>query len=307
VTFIATVSYGVASLYGFSSVNRLRRADRMADLPLGSSPPTAIEVPIAFDGRTRQASGLDLAIVAINLPHRTDRWQALTARLGAQGLDAVHRVTAVNGRALAHGKIEPLLRQPADMSEAPASHLALTPPAVGCFLSHIGIWRWVIDSGLPRVLVLEDDAAPTADHTPERMRAFVEDQCAQHDQVFLGAIVMDGLAGAQVHNALRRLFYFNGTFAYVVTPAACRRLLDGLLPMWAHVDHQMSRFFIERRASHPAFLAAPALFEPDWTQRSDCYVPIIDETPADRALARDFADARALLTGEGHGLLPPFA
>src|SRR5262249_58676425 len=53
---------------------------------------------------------------------------------------------------------------------APRSHLALTRPAVGCFLSHLAIWCWLIDAKLPRALILEDDAAPAATFTAERFQ-----------------------------------------------------------------------------------------------------------------------------------------
>jgi len=266
------------------------------------------EMDLLFDGDCVQANGVNLPIAVINLLHRTDRWHTLCRRLSAVGLTKILRAPAVEGARLPDSQIGALLRSAADgIDEAPRSHLTLTRPAVGCFLSHLAIWRWMLRIGLPRLLVLEDDAAPAAHFSPARLGGVTASIPPEAGLVFLGRIIMGGLAEKTRPAGLARLYYFNGTFAYLITPAICRSLLPHLLPLRAHIDHQMSQVLIEQRHVLTAYYTEPCLFEPDWSQRSDCYVPLADDGAADRELGRIIAAARGMLLAEGRPLLPDFA
>jgi len=263
------------------------------------------DMDLRFDGDSAQASGVELPIAVINLPHRTDRWQALARRMAAVGLDKLIQAPAVVGAGLPERQISALLRTPGDVADRPPrSHLALTRPAIGCFLSHLAVWRWLLRTNLPRLLVLEDDAVPTTHMSATRLRRLVASLPDQAQLVFLGRIIMGGLADRAEGSALARLYYFNGTFAYLITPAACRTLLRHLLPLRAHIDHQISAVLIEQRHTFSSYYAEPAFFEPDWSLRSDCYVPLIDEAGADRELGRIIEATRRVLIGEGRPLLP---
>ena len=263
------------------------------------------QINLPFDGDCSQADGLDLPVVVINLPHRTDRWETLSRRMSAVGLTRLIKASAVEGARLSDGQIAQLLRSPTDrIDEAPESHLTLTRPAIGCFLSHLAIWRWTLGMNLPRVLVLEDDASPAAHCSAARLRSFVDSIPQEMGLVFLGRIIMGGLADRPQGSDLARIFYFNGTFAYLITPAACRRLLGQLLPPRSHIDHQISRVLIEQRRVFPAYYSEPHFFEPDWSLRSDCYVPLADDATADRELGRIIEESRRTLLEEGRPLLP---
>src|SRR5262249_54126271 len=155
-------------------------------------------------------------------------------------------------------QIAALLRVPASSIDAtPRSHLTLTRPAIGCFLSHLAIWRWVIDNNIPRVLVFEDDAAPAPHFDPARLRGVLAS--VPHDAwiVLLGVVIMNGLADRPVGSDVARIYYFNGTFAYLVPPAACHRLIQSLLPPHWHIDHQISKVLFEQRHVFPAYYTEP--------------------------------------------------
>jgi GR25 family glycosyltransferase involved in LPS biosynthesis len=263
-------------------------------------------VRIDYDGHCRQALGADLPIAVINLPHRTDRWEAISTRMHAVGLDRLIKVPAVAGAKLPLADISALLRRPADDVETPPeSHLSLTRPAIGCFLSHLAIWRFLIESGLPRLMVFEDDANPAPKFDAGAFRAMLAGLPADADMVFVGRIIMNGMADRPAPGAtLARLYYFNGTFAYLITPAGARTLIRALDPPDRHIDHQISKVMIEQRQTFPVWYTEPHFFEPDWSLRSDCYVPIEGETAADRELGALLDSNRRLLLDESRPLLP---
>lgn len=262
---------------------------------------------IAFDGDSAQAVGVDLAVAVINLPHRTDKWNAIANRMAAIGLNKLIKVPAVEGARLSLEAIKPLLAQPAAQIEAaPQSHFTLTRPAIGCFLSHIATWQWMIASKLPRLLVFEDDANPAASFDANRFRSVLGAIPPKAGLVFLGRAIMNGMAERPQGSELARIYFFNGTFAYLITPAACRRLIPALLPMNGHIDHEISTVLIERRHELEAHYTEPPVFEPDWSLRSDCYVPLEGVTDANRALGVLLHAQRQLLIDDGCPLLPPF-
>jgi len=279
-----------------------------ADTDLDPMPDFIPEADLPFGGDCRQALGIDLPVAVINLPHRTDRWDAVSTRLAAVGLDKLIKVPAIDGRTLALDTILPILGQPAELVEhAPGSHFTLTRPAIGCFLSHLSVWRWMIAKGLPKLLVFEDDATPVGHFDQGRFRNTVDAVPGRSGLVFMGRIIMNGMAGAADGSDLARLYFYNGTFAYLITPAACEVLVPALLPMNGHIDHEMSKVLVARRNDFVAHCAEPAFFEPDWSLRSDCYVPLVNVSEADQALGALLDSTRELLLAEGRPLRAPYA
>jgi hypothetical protein len=80
-------------------------------------------VDLMFDGDCSQAIGVELPIAVINLAHRTDRWQAISSRMTAVGLNRLIKVPAVEGTRLSPHQISALLHAPAkSMGQAPRGH-----------------------------------------------------------------------------------------------------------------------------------------------------------------------------------------
>ena len=148
---------------------------------------------------------------------------------------------------------------------------------------------------------------PAAAFSADRLRRLLAGPPDESALVLLGCTIMNGLAERPRDGAdLARIYYFNGTHAYLITPAVCQTLLSHLLPLHAHLDHQISSVLMQQRHTFPAYYAAPPLFDPDWGLGSDLYVPahkLSDECTADRELGEIFATSRQTLLAEGRPLL----
>jgi glycosyl transferase, family 25 len=263
---------------------------------------------VSFHGDCTQANGVELPIVAVNLDRRPDKWQTLSERMAAVGLTKIVRASAVEGAKVPAAQVAALVRSPADVTAGgPSSHLTLTPPAIGCALSHLGIWRWMLGAGLPRLLVVEDDAMPMPSFNAERLRRVLAGLRPDMELVLLGYRIMAGLADRPRPGAdVARIHYFNGTHAYLITPAGCRRLLQALLPLQAQLDHQISSVLMRSRDAFPAYYVAQPFFDCDWSFGSDLYIPahhLSDESAADRELHEILHAGRRTLLAEGRPLL----
>ena len=94
-----------------------------------------------------------MKIYVINLASSTQRMQAISEHLHSLGL-AFERVEAVWGQDLSE-------RELADLYSPQANHQRFYRPLsageIGCYASHLNVWRAMVDECVPVALVLEDD------------------------------------------------------------------------------------------------------------------------------------------------------
>jgi glycosyl transferase family 25 len=97
----------------------------------------------------------------INLERRPDRWAEFTAQPGFQRLSNVKRFLAVDGSTIDYMNDPriPMYTKKKIKNTTRRSHEEIsTIGAVGCALSHIGIWEWAVQNQAAVTLVFEDDA-----------------------------------------------------------------------------------------------------------------------------------------------------
>ncbi|EDO43389.1 predicted protein [Nematostella vectensis] len=95
-------------------------------------------------------------IYMINLKRRPLRRRRMMASLAELGIQA-KPVDAVDGKALTDAEVKALGIKMLPGYYDPYGKRPLTMGEIGCFLSHYKIWKEMIEKGLERVLILEDD------------------------------------------------------------------------------------------------------------------------------------------------------
>jgi glycosyl transferase family 25 len=95
-----------------------------------------------------------MRIFIINLARRPDKRDAILGRVGALGLHA-EIIDAVDGNQMSDADIA------ASASDWPAC--CMTKGVVACALSHLKIYKKIIDEDISLSLILEDDALPQSD------------------------------------------------------------------------------------------------------------------------------------------------
>jgi glycosyl transferase, family 25 len=172
----------------------------------------------------------------INLARSSDRRAHITAELKKAGLE-YEFITAVDGQELDLG-------DPAIIDPSFVTRIIFPAGSAGCALSHVNVYRKVIDDGVDAALVIEDDVMLPADivsladavagqlsgaevallsfDSPEPCRVSREGSVSLPSQRLL-ALPID-------------LTQPRSTGTYVITREACERMAKSLLPIKVQAD-----------------------------------------------------------------------
>lgn len=133
----------------------------------------------------------------------------------------------------------------------------LSPGELGCFASHVELWRWLAEQGDDRpLLVLEDDLIIDPVFF-SRMEA-VTAAFAPYDYLRLYAKVPAGMR--RVGSFLdRHVAQFSGraygTQAYLISPSGAKRFLESIKDVVRPVDDEIDRFWAHKL---PTLMIFPA-------------------------------------------------
>ncbi len=168
--------------------------------------------------------GPSYAVAVINLDRNPERMVELR-RSFAGSAPALHRIPGVLGSALPDGEVRRLGGDPGMRG------------TLGCFLSHVAAWRWMLAQGLSHCLVVEDDVMALLD-LPAGLGAFglpaEFDLCFVNDRLQPALAGTDGFEAVPLARALRDFApeaNAPGADGYLVTEKGARRLLA-----WAGAD-----------------------------------------------------------------------
>lgn len=200
------------------------------------------------EGFAQTTSPLDNVYV-INMPKRTDRYRSFLTKYKAAGLKtgALKKFEAVVGKDL-------------DLDDVPLTDLAreelkdlydngyrtkhyqLTEGAIGCYLSHVGLWNRIYDNDEPLALIFEDDAAIPPNFKPLLDQAMhkMEQADPQWDVFVLDVLCRDCLPYYEDIIKVKKFYLLH---AYVIRRQAIQKLkdADALFPIEQQIDWVLSK------------------------------------------------------------------
>lgn len=192
--------------------------------------------------------GIDATFV-INLDRSTDRMTVMARQLETLGVP-FQRFPAVDGAKVSRADLQRLA--------TPVCRTFCTPSMIGCALSHMNLWRLVVERGYERALVIEDDArlVPTF---RQGLRDALRDVPSDFDVLLLGCFMLCNKDRNYAPlNHFARLFVgrrkddrtwgsvfvpekFAGTHCYVVSRRGAKKLLHLLPRVRGHIDMFMDQ------------------------------------------------------------------
>ena len=175
---------------------------------------------------------MDLPIYVINLPASTERRRAMEEQLRRVGATAQF-FPAIDGR-----QIRPELPVELRSSE-------LTDGELGCYMSHVALWKRIAHSALPFAVVLEDDVCLS----PAFLQVCKELTTSHliFDLVRLGSLrKAKGIPVGRLptgHELLLATAAPDGTQGYLITRSGAEALLRRISRPTAPIDRQLNQYW----------------------------------------------------------------
>uniref|UniRef100_A0A8C7IVX7 Collagen beta(1-O)galactosyltransferase 2b n=1 Tax=Oncorhynchus kisutch TaxID=8019 RepID=A0A8C7IVX7_ONCKI len=168
-------------------------------------------------------------IFLINLKRRLDRRQRMLSTMTSLGLQAT-LTDAVDGKALNTSQLQALGIEMIPGYQDPYSGRVLTRGEIGCFLSHHSAWVQLVERGLSKVLVLEDDVRFEPRFKRRMMTIMEEVEKAQldWDLIYVGRKrmqVRQPERSVEGVNNLVEADYSYWTLGYALSAQGARKLL----------------------------------------------------------------------------------
>jgi glycosyl transferase family 25 len=184
----------------------------------------------------------------ITLERRADRWRRFQDQSGIQEIP-VKRFLGVDGKTIdlnTDNRITTLTKRNIK-TKSRRSHEELdSVGGVGCALSHIAVWQWMVDHGQEMCLVFEDDAVIPPNFKDKANQSIQKSRILrnpkQWDIWLLGGIWddMSRIPEEPMESNLIRIEAFVLFHAYVLTLSAAKQLLKNAYPIHCHIDMWVS-------------------------------------------------------------------
>lgn len=165
----------------------------------------------------------------LNLASSTERRAIIAAQCDAAGLD-YEFIQAVNGSLLTDAEIAQHTR---------TVNYAFKPGEIGCALSHLAIYRKMVNENITQVLILEDDALLTPALSAVLSSPALQLPDTSPTVVLLSRVnkyVNKVIAPVSETTSLYPVYSATTAHAYVINLAAAKRLLSLLYPVWMVAD-----------------------------------------------------------------------
>jgi len=205
----------------------------------------------------------------ITLERRKDRWKRFQDQPGIRNMN-VKRFIGVDGKTIDIKKDKRVatLTKRTIIHKTRRSHEELdSAGGVGCALSHIAIWQWMVDNNQELCLVMEDDAVITDTFVQDGNKciadSFILKDPKRWDLWVIGA-TCEGLSRIPqepANSGLLRTDAFMMTHCYVITLRTAKKFLEDVYPIHCHIDFWMSIYCHLnnlRIVHHPTFKLSQA-------------------------------------------------
>lgn len=181
-------------------------------------------------------------VYVINMANNTNRMMHVTSQLNGLGIPFT-RFEAVNGRALTPDQIDAIYDPVANLTRA---RHPMIGPELGCYMSHIKLWRTIADGPWNGGIILEDDFSCSSDFS-DVLGALATDQsewdlvklfsARTNQKLKIEHLLCDGRELATPYKVP------NTTLGYVIRRNAAKRLANNSLPFSRPVDEDHKHFW----------------------------------------------------------------
>lgn len=182
-------------------------------------------------------------IFCINLLDKVDRWENVIKQTKKYNMDIV-RFPAVDCRGLPkmmmykdyleRDTIKELID--VDRNNGRWYFGQLTPGAVGCYLSHYGIWKKMLDEEIDVALIIEDDLVLLPDFD-SKLKYYLKNAPSDWDIICLG---WNSIGKTKNLGDFKKLNQFYLLHCYLINLKAVKKMMPYLFPIKLQIDWVIS-------------------------------------------------------------------
>lgn len=181
-------------------------------------------------------------IYLINLDRRPDRLETTTNLLKEKGYTDIIRFQAVDGSKLTDEQLNTLVTQNAMKSiirGQRTQHHELSRGAVGCYLSHFGVWnKIIVDSDkLDNIIIFEDDTKPSLNKI--QLDSVLSSCPDDWDIILFGG--QFNIDPNFVNDNFNKVDKFYCLHAYMINKKAIEKISKHLFPISMQIDSVLSK------------------------------------------------------------------
>jgi glycosyl transferase family 25 len=190
-----------------------------------------------------------IPIYCINLDRRNDRWEIIRNQPGFKEFPLIERFSAVEGKdvdIMKDDRISLVAKRNILLQTRRAHEEISTKGAIGCYLSHVGVWeRFMKHSSAPYMVVMEDDIS-----LPTGSRKKLEDFLASSSMLadpsswdlcnLAPSRSLSQRGTVMPDSTLIRLEKFCSTVCYMITRRGIERMMPHIFPLEVQIDGYMS-------------------------------------------------------------------
>lgn len=180
-------------------------------------------------------------IYVINLKHRNDRLKKIDNLLNSIGgkFTEYKLYEAVNGKLITEEKKNNLLSlKSRRLFNCPSSFKDIrTLGAIGCYLSHIGVWKLALERSEKEIIILEDDIQLKVDIN--KIDEYIKTRPDDYDICYLDWYGLYGHNNTKKYNSHwnknndDEISYFS---AYMISEKGIKKLLQNIYPIEQQID-----------------------------------------------------------------------
>lgn len=185
----------------------------------------------------------------INLETKPEQYTILKNQLSDYGFNNIERWNATVGKnlvpvinkttQLSENEVPVTLQAYVDLNEGRTLHRSLSSKgALGCYMSHVNIWKWLLNQpNIDKVVVFEDDAIIVSKDNIEKLNKSLNSIVQPFDFFSFGYLNADR---GETYSINEYINLYKGEFwglqAYIITKSGAEKLLRYIFPIDVQID-----------------------------------------------------------------------
>ena len=111
--------------------------------------------------------------------------------------------------------------------------------AIGCYLSHVLLWKKLVESENEYMLIFEDDVVPLYINSDEKINELLNELNSNFDILLLGCDCRDKKK-IEVSKNINKCIFFFESHSYIISKKAAKELLKYIYPIDMQIDSYIS-------------------------------------------------------------------